>query len=113
MNSEIEDRIKRFTKRGDDLLFGTKDHDYNSGGIDVIDYYPYGVWSAITEINRKVLRLMSLYGGDKKPQNESLEDTWVDLLNYLRIGYAITMHLEAKEMPKKKKKRKGTGGKGY
>jgi len=95
-------------------MFGVKDHDYNSSGIDVLDYYPYGVMSALTEINRKVLRLMSLYGQGLKPKNESLEDSWKDLINYSFIGYGITKTLEAREVPqhspserKKKRKKKG------
>ena len=116
MNSEVEFRIKKLQKECFDIMFGTKDHDYNSSGVDVLDYYPYGVKSALTEINRKVLRLMSLYGQDLKPKNESIDDSWRDLINYSFIGYGITKSMEAKEMPRhtpdeKKKNRKKKKGK--
>ncbi len=106
MNSETEWRIKKFEKECNDVLFGSKDHDYNASGIDILDYYPYGVWSALTEINRKVLRLMSLYGSDIEPENESVEDTWHDLLNYTKIGYGIVKTLESRNMPKHRGKKK-------
>ncbi len=112
MNSEVEFRIRKLQEECFDIMFGVKDHDYNSSGVDVLDYYPYGVKSALTEINRKVLRLMSLYGQDLKPKNESIDDSWRDLINYSFIGYGITKSLEAKEMPShpgKKKKKKKTG----
>ena len=116
MNSEVEFRIRKLQKECFDIMFGTKDHDYNSSGIDVLDYYPYGVFSALTEINRKVLRLMSLYGSNVNPQNESIDDSWRDLINYTYIGYGITKSKEARELPshspsERKKKRKKKMGK--
>ena len=94
MNSEIEFRIKKVTKECDDILFGTKDDDYNSSGIDILDYYPFPTEGLLHDINRKTLRLISLLGSKSKPKNESIEDNFKDLINYARIGYAIYKHFE-------------------
>ncbi len=116
MNSEVEFRIRKLQTECFDILFGSKNHDYNSSGVDVLDYFPYGYMSALTEINRKVLRLMSLYGQGIEPKHESVEDTWRDLINYSYIGYGITKTMEARELPshspsERKKKRKKKMGK--
>ncbi len=112
MNSEIEFRIKKVTEDCDNILFGTKDEDYNSFGVDILDYYPFPVEGIMHDINRKTKRLLSLLGSSTTPNNESIEDNFRDLINYSRIGYAIYKHFEVnKEMPghtpdEKKKNRK-------
>lgn len=101
MNSESIYYIKLITKNADKLIFGSKDHDYNSTGrinIDLLDYYKdWAVQGILHDINRKSLRLQSLLLSGKVPNNESIEDTFVDLLNYTRIGYAVYKHFIASE----------------
>jgi len=100
LNREIERRIKEFTKRADDILFGTKDQDYNHSGVDIADYYKHWpVQCAMHDIRRKFLRLMSLLGSDDnyKPKHESVDDSFMDLLNYVRIGYAIIKYYDTLE----------------
>lgn len=95
MNKDMEAYIKAITKDADNIIFGSKNHDYNNGGIELEDYFPYGVFSAITFINKHLKRLESLYNAGVDPQNESIKDNWMDILNYVRIGYAISKKFEA------------------
>jgi hypothetical protein len=95
MDKLMETYIKAITKRADKTMFGGKDHDYNNGGIELQDYFPYGVFSALTFINKHLKRLESLYNSGAEPDNESIADNWEDLLNYVRIGYAISQEFEA------------------
>ena len=90
MNSEVKKLICDMTDEADELLFGTKDEDYNSGSVDITDMFPFGWYSAYTFINKHTNRLLSLYSpGAKEPNHESIKDNWLDLLNYVRLGYAI------------------------
>lgn len=89
MNSEFEKLVKECTARGDNIAFGSKDNDYNSGGIDIEDYYIYGVKSGMHILNQKMTRLFSLIESGKEPANESVEDNIVDLMNYVRYQYAV------------------------
>jgi len=119
VNSESEYYIKLITEKADDIVFGIKDHDYNSTEgfkVDILDYYQLApIENMLHDINRKVLRLQSLLMSGRAPSNESIEDNFTDLLNYTRIGYAVYQHFKAlKETntmpghtPKEKKKNKG------
>jgi len=116
MNKEIEFRIKKFTEECDKLVFSIKDVDYNHGGIDVQHYFPFGWHSVMHDITKKYNRLMALLSSGKPPANESIDDNFKDLCNYVRIGYAVLKSQEAfdevkKTLPKKKsmKRRKRTG----
>ena len=107
MDKKIELYIRDLTERGDEILFGSKSHDYNSGSVGMEDMFPCGFYSAFTFIYQKLMRLKSLYESGGKPQNESLEDNWMDLLNYVRMSYAVIKYLEedydAKEEKEKEK----------
>ena len=119
MNSESEYYIKLITKRADDIVFGAKDHDYNSTTgvqVDILDYYKgWPIQGILHDINRKSLRLQSLLMSGREPNNESIEDNFTDLLNYTRIGYAVYKHFKSSEetntmpghTPDEKKKKKG------
>jgi len=93
MNKKIEKDIKEMTKKADDILFVSKDEDYNTANefidIDIVDYFPYGKYSVMHDIIKKTNRLQSLLIGNKSPNNEAIGDTFIDLLNYVRIGHAI------------------------
>ena len=89
MEKEIEDGIREITQIADDLCFGSKNHDYNSGQVKIIDMFIFDEKSALTFINKHFLRLVSLYTSKQEPKNESLIDNWADLLNYVRMGYAV------------------------
>ena len=123
MNIESEYFVKLITKKADDIIFGSKDHDYNSTTgvkVDVLDYYKnWPIEGVLHDINRKSLRLQSLLLSGREPNNESIEDNFTDLLNYTRIGYAVYKHFKAingkntmpGHTPKEKKKNKGKKGK--
>ncbi len=66
----------------------SKQSDYGSRNIS--DFGEFGV---LVRANDKMARLRNLYNTGKSPQNESVDDSWIDLANYavlammLRRGY--------------------------
>lgn len=58
-----------------------KGADYNNN-IKLEDYFPFGLKSYVQEINKKNLRLVSLARSEQVPNNESIEDTLLDMINY-------------------------------
>ncbi len=89
MNKIDKIRIKSITNMADKSLFGPKEHDYNPNDMALNNYHPFGLYSSFTYIRKHLLRLESLTLNNKTPKNESIEENWADLLNYVRIGYAI------------------------
>ena len=81
--------MRKFTTQCDDIVFVKKDHDYNAAGIDIGDYFPFDQYSCMHDIIKKTNRLRALLTSGKIPKNESVEDNFKDLFNYVRIGYAI------------------------
>lgn len=80
-------------KKADELFKGPKNSDYNSGGIEITDYFDYeGIDNmpkkAFHDVRKKYLRLHSLILSGKKPKNESLEQNCIDMINYIRFLYA-------------------------
>jgi len=65
-----------------------KAEDYNSGRVLRTDYYLYGEKSILNEIWKKILRLVSLYDTGENPNNESIEDNLLDLMNYCADLYS-------------------------
>ncbi len=59
-----------------------KKEDYDSGGVEIEDYWLYGYKSLMTYIWNKTLRARSLLDGGGKANFESLEDTVIDAINY-------------------------------
>jgi len=53
------------------------------GGIR--EYFPFGAKSFVHEINKKTKRLVNLIG--ILPNNESIEDNLLDLINYASYYY--------------------------
>ena len=60
--------------------------DYHNNEITIDDYFPFGLKSYVQMINLKVMRLRSLCDVDKI-NNESLNDTLIDLVNYTEMAY--------------------------
>lgn len=103
MDKNIEKSLREITASADKLLFGSKSHDYNSGEVGMEDMFPCGFYSAFTFIYQKLMRLKSLYEADGDPRHESVEDNWIDLLNYVRMSYAVIKFLEEEDNDKKEK----------
>ena len=68
-------------------MFGRKDHDYNDANHDVLSMFPKGWDSSYTFINKHFNRLDVLISNGKVPKNESIEDNFMDLFNYVRLSY--------------------------
>lgn len=67
-----------------------KSTDYQNPNSTVVqaDYYPNGVQTIQDIIWAKVLRARSLLESGNAPNNESLEDTYIDLINYASFAVA-------------------------
>jgi len=63
-------------------LKASKMNDYNAGKVNRFDYYLHGEQTGVDEIFKKVLRLVSLHQSGNVPENESIDDTLFDLINY-------------------------------
>ena len=62
-----------------------KSQDYNNGKDKTqsrANYFPFGLLSYAQMIHTKSQRLNSLAQQTKKPNNESIRDTLLDLINY-------------------------------
>lgn len=79
------------------VTFIKKHKDYGKGNI--LDTGELGI---IFRVNDKLRRLQNLSAGDKKPENESINDTWLDIAVYaviailLRKGQFKELELEEK-----------------
>jgi len=68
-----------------DLNLKTKSEDYNSNGVNFVDYWPELTRDIFLAVHGKTLRLKSLVGRDGPvliPNHESIEDTSLDLAAY-------------------------------
>lgn len=73
-----------------------KNKDYNSGGVNKFDYNLHGSQTCLDDIYKKVLRLRSLVDSGKAPENESIEDNLLDIVNYAADFYAYLQYLKLK-----------------
>ena len=65
-------------------LFDKKHHDYGSGNIS-----KFGEFGALVRASDKVERLTNLWGREGAVVEESLDQTWQDLLGYGAIGLLV------------------------
>lgn len=63
-------------------LVAKKHADYDVGGVEVKDYFPFGGTSYVQMLHVKCMRLVSLQKAGVLPTNESVKDTLNDLINY-------------------------------
>ena len=84
-------------------LFCMKQQDYgpkNIGmGAEVVDtdeQVKLSLMALSVRINDKVQRLLNLTTTDRKPNNESLEDTFVDIANYAVMSIIVQRKLWGK-----------------
>jgi hypothetical protein len=68
-------------------LMKKKSLDYNGtedlSQIDLTKYNPFGIKSHVHMLNLKIQRLISLTNQEGTPQFESIEDSVIDLFNYV------------------------------
>ena len=74
-------RVDKFIERALDVK-AMKSKDYNSGGINIEQYYVFGEETLVGEIWKKTLRLVSLYKSENEPRTDTIEDTLIDLICY-------------------------------
>lgn len=65
-------------------LFIKKQKDY--GPCNIADFGEFGV---LVRLNDKVRRLKNLLQKGESPSNESIEDTWMDVIGYGLIGLML------------------------
>ncbi len=63
-------------------LVERKGEDYNKGGAELHDYFPFGDKSYVQMIYVKAMRLRSLAESAAPPNFDSAKDTVLDLINY-------------------------------
>lgn len=87
------EHVHQAFKDAEALRKGPRDKAYNSGGIGLGDYFPYGTKSAMHMVWLKALRAVSCEeAGDKA----ALQDSLLDLINY--AGFACGLvDMERKE----------------
>ena len=66
-----------------------KKSDYQKNEIKLLEYFPFGLVSFAQMIHIKSTRLRSL-SQSESPVNESIEDTLLDMLNYVDFTYQFT-----------------------
>lgn len=65
-----------------------KSEDYNAGGVELREYFPFGLKSYAQELHKKTLRLVSIAKKDfnlrieETTANESVRENALDLMNY-------------------------------
>ena len=62
-----------------------KQHDYGHGNI--LKFMEQGV---LVRLSDKLERLINLYQNNSSPSNESIEDSWKDIMGYGMIGLMLT-----------------------
>lgn len=95
MNKKEIELYKECIKKAEDTILKKTD-DYDSGDVQLSDYWLYGYKSIIHELNKKLLRLRSLESKGFNSECESVEDTCIDIINYVTFLY-IEMKKNAKD----------------
>jgi len=62
--------------------------DYNSNKINRFEYALHNKQTFLDEIYKKILRLINLIDNNIKPNNESINDTLIDIINYSADFYS-------------------------
>lgn len=65
-----------------------KNRDYGPNNIA-----KFGEYGVLIRSNDKLERLINLYNTGRQPENESIDDTWLDLANYGLIAQMLRLGL--------------------
>lgn len=76
-----------------------KQFDYGHGNI-----LKFGEFGVLVRVNDKIERLKTLIAKNKNPKNESIDDSWLDMINYGII--AMMLRKGTFTLPLKSRKRK-------
>ena len=98
VDSDTFTSLEDFLKDSEELLtrglelMKSKAHDYTDNKDNFWNFKETAAISGVTpaqvalvQVGHKVSRLVQLVGNGKEPMNEKIEDTIVDLINYLLI----------------------------
>lgn len=89
MNEGFKKHYEEALAEASKLFVGVKNDGYNSGGVDIRDYWSYGGVRDIAYMcHAKATRLISLSSTGKKVNDCGIEDTCVDLINYAAFAFA-------------------------
>jgi hypothetical protein len=77
-------------------------HAISTGKINRFDYALHGDQTFVDELYKKVLRLKSLTDSKLSPNNESIEDSLIDIVNYSGDFYAYREYKKLKMKNQKK-----------
>lgn len=77
-----------------------KQHDYGKGNIEKYEDFMKKLLGekymdgagVLARLNDKIERLKNLYGNNKKPENESIEDTYKDIIGYSVVALLLMRH---------------------
>ena len=82
LEKDINSHISRLARMRSD-----KGNDYSGTSTDTLaNLRPCGVLGVVVRISDKFMRLKSHYIDGRPMLNESIEDTWDDLINYALYG---------------------------
>lgn len=97
-NKEIKSNFDNFLKDTQETLdycmklLSSKNHDYSTVADPFLNFKESARFASITpaqvalvQIGNKMSRLTQLVGAGKDPMNEKVEDTIVDIVNYLLL----------------------------
>lgn len=94
----FEEAVKKISQEADEILI-KKHRDY--GAKNILNCPIGAELGLIVRLHDKLSRLANLLKEGKEPNNESLEDTWLDIRNYGQIGLMVRKKLF--NLPLKKK----------
>jgi hypothetical protein len=104
---EVPDHLYPALKRMVDVL-ASKGHDYSNGDAEwgsnfalTAEHFGMQPWEA-ADFNelQKLARLVALRKRGKAPENESVDDTYLDKANYALLAYALLLHHNAIAHPR-------------
>lgn len=75
--------VRRYNEVASEIaaVFEAKNKDYN-GGVQLQSYFPFGLVSYAQMVHVKSQRIVSLAASGTAPTNESVADSFKDIVNY-------------------------------
>lgn len=86
MSEKINESVKVLQECAELQVRKGRDYQNPKSTVKQAMYYPNGIMSIYEILNAKMLRLRSLLESQEAPNNESIEDTLKDIINYCSFG---------------------------